>query len=117
MSRPGPIFVRSRAAHNLGWIIVALSHIVGLLGTAPFTPAIFLIGFLLPAAAFVAWHGAVVTGLLSLLLCIFAFAVSPLPMAQLIKWPFVVAWLSLCLVAVVLSAAHGIRANGKRHRA
>ena len=106
-----------RAAHILGWVIVTLSLAVGLLGAAPFTPAIFLVAFLLPAAALVAWHGAVVTGLLSLLLCMFAFAISPLPMAQLIKWPLAVAWLSLCLVAVVLSAVHGIRANGKRHGA
>ena len=107
----------NHAARILGWVTATLSLAVGLLGAAPFTPAIFLVAFLLPAAALVAWHGAVVTGILSLLLCMFAFAISPLPMAQLIQWPLAVAWLSLCLVAVVLSAAHGIRANGKRYGA
>ena len=105
------------AARILGWVTVTLSLAVGLLGSAPFTPAIFLVTLLLPAAALVAWHGAVVTGILSLLLCMVAFATSPLPMAQLIKSPLAVAWLSLFLVAVVLSVAHGIRANGKRHGA
>lgn len=104
----------NRAAHILGWLTVTLSLIVGLLGAAPFTPAIFLVTFLLPAAVLVAWHGAVVAGLLSLFLCMFAFAISPLPMAQLMKWPLAVAWLSLCSVAVVLSAVHGIRSN-KHH--
>jgi hypothetical protein len=46
-----------------------------------------------------------------------AFVISPLPMEQLIKWPLAVAWLSLCLVAVVLGTVHGIRANGKRQGA
>lgn len=105
----------NRAAHILGWVTVTLSLIVGLLGAAPFTPAIFLVAFLLPAAALVAWRGAVVAGLLSLLLCMFAFAISPLPMAQLIKWPLAVAWLGLCSVAVVLSAVHGIRTSSKHH--
>ena len=44
----------NRAAHILGWVTVTLSLIVGLLGAAPFTPAIFLVAFLLPAAAIVA---------------------------------------------------------------
>ena len=105
----------NRATHVLGWVTVTLSLIVGLLGAAPFTPAIFLVVFLLPAAAIVAWRGAVVTGLLSLLLCIFAFVISPLPMAQLIKWPLAVAWLGLCLVAIVLGVFHGILTNSKRH--
>jgi len=102
-----------RTSHILGWVTVTISLIVGLLGVAPFTPVIFLVAFLLPIAALVAWRGAVVPSLLSLLLCVFAFAISPLPMAQLVKWPFAVAWLGLCLVAVVLSVIHGIRANSK----
>ena len=57
----------NRVAHILGWVIATLSLAVGLLGAAPFTPAIFLFAFLLPAAAFVAWRGAVVAGILSLL--------------------------------------------------
>lgn len=107
----------NRAAHILGWVTVAISLLVGLLGVAPFAPAIVLIAFLLPTAALVAWHGAVVPSFLSLLLCVFAFVISPLPMIQLINWPLAVVWLSLCLVAVVLSAVHGLRANGKRHGA
>lgn len=105
----------NRAAHILGWVTVAISLVVGLLGAAPFTPAIFLVALLLPVAALVAWRGAVVAGLLSFLLCVFAFAISPLPMAQLIKWPLAVAWLGLCLVAIVLGVFHGIRTNSKRH--
>ena len=105
----------NRAAHILGWVTAALSLAVGLLGAAPFTPAIFLVAFLLPAAAFVAWRGAVVAGILSLLLCVFAFAMSPLPMAQLIEWPLAVAWLGLCSAAVVFGAVHGARARCKRH--
>ena len=105
----------NRAAHILGWVTAILSLIAGLLGAAPFTPAIFLVAFLLPAAAFVAWRGAVVAGILSLLLCVFAFAISPLPMAQLIQWPLAVAWLVFCSAAVVLGAVHGVRARSKRH--
>ena len=99
----------NRAAHIIGWFTVAISLIVGLLGAAPFTPAIFLVALLLPIAALVAWHGAIVAGLLSFLLCTFAFAISPLPMSQLIEWPFAVAWLVLCLFAVILSAVRGVR--------
>ena len=99
----------TRAAQILGWVTVAISLVVGLLGAAPFTPAIFLVTGLLPVAALVAWRGAVVAGLLSFLLCMFAFAISPLPMTQLIPWPFAVAWLVLCSLAVVLGAVHGVR--------
>ena len=101
----------NRAAHILGWVTATFSLAVGLLGAAPFTPAIFFVAFLLPAAAFAAWRGAVVAGILSLLLCVLAFAISPLPMAQLIEWPLAVAWLGLCLAAVVLGAVHGARAR------
>ena len=105
----------NRAAHILGWVTVAISLIAGLLGAAPFTPAILLIALLLPVAAFVAWHGAVVAGLLSFLLCMFAFALSPLPMSQLIEWPFAIAWLVLCSFAVILSAVHGVNISAKRY--
>ena len=105
----------NRATHTLGWLTVTLSLIIGLLGAAPFTPAIFLVTFLLPAAALVAWRGAVVAGLLSLLLCTVAFAISPLPVAQLDTWPLALAWLVIGWVAVVLGAVHGIRTNGTRH--
>lgn len=105
----------NRATHILGWVTVVISLIVGLLGVAPFTPAIFLVTLLLPIAAFVAWRGVIVAGLLSFLLCIFAFTISPLPVTQLIKWPFAVAWLSLCLVAVVLGTIHGIRIRRKHY--
>ena len=105
----------NRAAHILGWVTVAISLVVGLLGAAPFTPAIFLVALLLPVAALVAWRGAVVTGLLSFLLCMFAFAISPLPMTQLIKWPFAVAWLVLCSFAVILGAVHGVRISSRRY--
>ena len=99
----------NRAAHILGWITVAISVVVGLLGAASFTPAILLVAFLLPVAALAAWHGAVVAGPLSFLLCLFAFTISPLPMTQLIKWPFAVVWLVLCSFAVILGVVHGIR--------
>ena len=108
----------NRAAHILGWVTATLSLAVGLLGAAPFTPAISLVAFLLPVAAFVAWHGAVVAGILSFLLCVFAFAISPLTVAELIQWPqwpLAVAWLGLCSAAVVLGAVHGARARSKRH--
>lgn len=108
-------FMSNRAAHILGWITVAISLVVGLLGAAPFTPAIFLVALLLPVAALVAWHGAVVTGLLSFLLCMFAFAINPLPMTQLIKWPFAVVWLVLCSLAVILGAVHGVRISSRRY--
>ena len=104
-----------RAAHIIGWVTVAISLIAGLLGAAPFTPAILLIALLLPVAAFVAWHGAVVAGLLSFLLCMFAFALSPLPMSQLIEWPFAIAWLVLCSFAIILSAIHGVHISAKRY--
>ena len=105
----------NRAAHILGWFTVAISLIVGLLGAAPFTPAIFLVALLLPIAALVAWCGAVVAGLLSFFLCMFAYAISPLPMSQLIKWPFTIAWLVLCSFAVILGAVHGVRIRDKRY--
>lgn len=106
--------VSKRSARTLGWAIVALCLVVGVLGAAPFTPAVVLVALLLPAAAFVAWHGAVVAGLLSLVLCTLALAVSPLSTAQLFESPLAVAWLSLGSVAVVLGAVHGSRANGSR---
>ena len=105
----------NRAAHILGWITVAISLVIGLLGAAPFTPAIFLIALLLPVAALAAWHGAVFAGLLSSLLCMFAFVISPLPMSQLIEWPFAIAWLVLCSFAVILSAVHGVHISAKRY--
>ena len=88
--------MRNRATHIIGWATAAISLIVGLLGAAPFTPAIFLVAILLPVAALVAWRGAVVAGLLSLLLCMFALAISPLSMDDFIKVPFAVVWLQLC---------------------
>ena len=102
-----------RTARTIGWVTAALSLIAGLLGAAPFTPAIFLVAILLPAAAIAAWHGAVVASIVSLLLCVAAFAVSPLPFVQLIEWPVVVAWLILCLASVVLGVAHGVRNRSK----
>ena len=104
----------TRAAQILGWVTVAISLVVGFLGAAPFTPAIFLVALLLPVAALVAWRGAVVTGLLSFLLCMFAVAISPLPMTQLIQWPFAMAWLVLCSFAVVLAAVHGVGIRSRR---
>jgi hypothetical protein len=38
-----------------------------------------------------------------------------LPMTQLIKWPFAVAWLILCLFAVILGAVHGVRISSRRY--
>ena len=105
----------NRAAHIIGWVTVATSLIVGLLGAAPFTPAILLIAILLPVAALVAWRGAVVAGSLSFLLCVFAFAISPMSMDDLIKVPFAIVWLVLCSIAVILSAVHGVRTSAKRY--
>ena len=107
--------MRNRATHIIGWATAAISLIVGLLGAAPFTPAIFLVAILLPVAALVAWRGAFVAGLVSLLLCMFALVISPLPMGDLIKVPFAIVWLVLCSVAVILGAVHGIRINSKRY--
>lgn len=104
-----------RAAQVLGWITAALSLIAGLLGAAPFTPAIFLVALLLPTAALAAWHGAVVAGLASLSLCAAAFVVSPLSLAQLIEWPLALLWLGLCLAAVVFGVIHGRRVPSKGH--
>ena len=108
------VLMSHRTAQILGWVTVAISLMVGLIGFAPFTPAIFLVPLLLAIAALVAWHGAVVAGLASFLLCIVAFAISPLPISQLLKWPLAVPWLGLCLVAVVLGTVHGIRISSKR---
>ena len=114
MNKKG-FFISNRATRMLGWVTVAISLFVGLLGAAPFTPAIFLVTLLLPVAALVAWGGAVVAGLLSFLLCMLAFAISPLPMTQLIQWPFAMAWLVLCSFAVVLGAVHGVRISSRRY--
>jgi hypothetical protein len=94
------------AASVVGWITVVVSLIVGLLGAAPFTPAILLVAILLPIAAIVTWRGATVAGGLSLLLCIAALAVSPVNMADLLNWPLSVAWLGLCSCAVLWGIVH-----------
>lgn len=99
----------NHTAHILGQITAALSLIVGLLGVAPFTGALLLIPFLLPIAALVVWRGAVTAGLLSFLFCVFAFAISPLRIAQLLEWPLVVAWLGLCSVAIIFGAFRNTR--------
>lgn len=104
----------NRTAHVLGWVTVVLSLMVALLGAAPFTPAIFLIALLLPAASFVAWHGAVAAGLLSFLFCIAALVLSPFPMAPLANSLAALLWLVFCVVAVVMSLIHGVRANRAR---
>jgi hypothetical protein len=98
------IFVQNSYAQTLGQITVALSLIVGLLGAAPFTPAILLIAFLLPTAAFVSWRGAIFEGLLSLLLCIIALIISPLRIVDLFESSFAVAWLIFCSAVVVFGA-------------
>ena len=107
----------NRATHIIGWFTVAASLLVGLLGAAPFTPAIFLVAILLPVAALLAWCGAVVAGLLSFLLCVFAFAISPILMDDLIKVPFGILWLVFCSVAVILSAVHGVRIKRSKRAA
>ena len=67
-----------------GWAIVALSLVVALLSAAPFTPAVLLVAFLLPAAAVLAWQGESVAGFLTLAFCALAFVLSPLRVAQLL---------------------------------
>lgn len=107
--------MRNRATHIIGWATAAISLMVGFLGAAPFTPAIFLVAILLPVAALVAWRGAVGAGLLSLLLCMFALAISPLSMDGLFKAPFAIVWLMLWSAAVILGAVHGIRNSSKQY--
>lgn len=118
MHRPGPgdtsRGLPQLAMSVLGWFTVAISLMTGLLGAAPFTPAIYLVAVLLPVVALLAWHGAMVTGLLSFFLCLLAFAASPLPIKQLVKMPFAVGWLSLCLIAVLAGVVHGLRSRKKR---
>lgn len=101
--------MNNHTAHILGQITAALSFIVGLLGIAPFTGAIILIPFLLPVAALVVWQGAVTVGLLSLLFCVLALAISPLRITQLLEWPLVVAWLGLCSVAIIFGVFRSTR--------
>lgn len=98
--------MRNRAVYGIGWTTVALSLIVAFLAAAPFTPAIFLVALLLPAAAMLACRGAVVVAFLSFSICLFAFAVSPLTWSMLVQWPLVTAWPGLCFVAVVLCSIH-----------
>lgn len=104
-----------RAAHVVGWITAALSLIVALLAAAPFTPAIFFVALLVPAAAMVACRGAVAAALLSIFLCLSAFAVSPLTWSTLAQWPLANVWLGLCLIAVVLCSIHRVRISSKHH--
>jgi hypothetical protein len=90
-----------RFARIVGWISVVVTLLVGLLGFAPFTPAILLVALLLPLAALVAWCGATGAGLVSAVLCVLALVISPLQMAQLVQWPWALAWLVVCLLAVM----------------
>jgi hypothetical protein len=101
--------MNNHTAHILGQITASLSLVVGLLGTAPFTGALLLIPFLLPVAALVVWRGAIIAGLLSLLFCVLAIAISPLRIVQLFEWPFVVTWLGLCSVAIIFCAFRSTR--------
>lgn len=91
-----------------------LSLLVAFLSAAPFTPALVLVAFLLPAAAVLAWSGASVTGLLSLAFCALAFVFSPLRVTQLLEWPVVVAWVSFTSLAVVAGVINTIRSRGHR---
>jgi hypothetical protein len=90
-----------RFARMVGWISAGVSLLVGLLGFAPFTPAILLVAVLFPLAALVVWFGAAVAGLVSAGLCVLALVISPLQMAQLVQWPWAMAWLVACLLAVM----------------
>jgi hypothetical protein len=90
-----------RSARILGWINAGVSLVVGLLGFAPFTPAILLVAVLLPLAALVVWSGATLAGLVSAMLCVLALVISPLQMVQLVQWPWALAWLVACLLAVI----------------
>ena len=93
-----------------GAILAAASAIVALLGSAPFTPALHLIGAFLPAAATLAYHGAVISDLLTLALCLIAIAVSSLELQQFVtELPVSFAWVALCSMAVIVCAARGMR--------
>jgi hypothetical protein len=95
---------------RLGIILVAVSVIVALLGMAPFTGALFLIGVLLPAAAVLAYRGAVASGLLTLAIGHIAMAMSPLKFQQFVtEMPMSFAWVVLCSIAVIVCAVRGVR--------
>lgn len=98
-----------------GWAIVTLSLVVALLSAAPFTPALFLIALLLPAAVVLAWRGASVAGLLSLAFCALAFVLSPLRVVQLLEWPAFVGWVSFTSLAVIAGIISTVRSERKSH--
>lgn len=98
-----------------GWLVVALSLIVVLLSAAPFTPAVFLVVLLLPAAAVLAWQGSAIAGLLSFASCVLAFVVSPLQVSQLLQWPTVVMWLVISSLAVFAGVINVALSGRKEH--
>lgn len=98
-----------------GCATVTLSLVVALLSAAPFTPAVLLVAFLLPAAAVLAWKGASIAGSLSLVFCALALVLSPMRMAQLLEWPAVVAWVSIASLAVVAGIVSTVRSGRKGH--
>lgn len=83
-----------------GWVVVAFSFWIALMGSAPFTPAIFAVLGLLPAAALLVWCQRIATGLLTFFLCIAAFTISPLKIDTLLGWPPIVAWVLSCALAI-----------------
>lgn len=97
-----------RTARILGWVSAVVSLLVALLGFAPFTPAILLVAVLLPLAALVVWCGATVAGLVTAVLCVLALVISPLQIAQLLQWPWALAWLVACLLAVMAGAIRNL---------
>lgn len=93
----------------IAWLSVAVSSLAAFLSIAPFTPAIYLTALLLPLAAFTAWKRALLPSAITVLLFVLAFLASPGTSFDLLGLTPVVAWLVLCLVAVVLGFYFGSR--------
>lgn len=96
-----------------GWIVVAVSFVIALLGAAPFTPAIFAVLLLLPAAALLVWCQRVAIGLLVFGLCIVAFILSPLNIDTLLGWPPIVSWVLSCALAIGVATVRAYQAHQK----
>lgn len=94
--------MRLGQAKILGWTTLILATLVVFLAWAPFTAAIFLIIFLLPAASLTIANGAFVVGVAAAFMCLFAFVTSPIPIAELFKLPFGLIWIGLTTLVFVL---------------
>jgi hypothetical protein len=93
----------------IGWCSAIIALFTVAASLAPFVPSVLFIAFLLPAAAFSAWRGAVLPSLLTVLFCVAALAVSPIPIASLFKLSLFSVWIAICIIAVVIGQIHGRR--------